>query len=221
MYVNIQQRWRLIEKNVCDHQNILNKFPCAFPPEISSILCKSFPFPYIVLFVLRYFPLHVVNTENNVIYKWILLAQSSFHRIPHQTLLRLPNIWSHCYQYQTLHHSCSWSLLQHLQSEHSICICQMGNWMLHDGSTRLKKSTRQSKEDKKRIYFRQHIHLTWSYIIIKEKHGQGEMIVFMTPSWWLRNLFFTWKDFPPAIIPAPRHVPSTSPPNHSLALTPI
>ena len=37
-------------------------FACAFPMEISSIFGKSFPspFPYFVLFVLRYFPFHVV-----------------------------------------------------------------------------------------------------------------------------------------------------------------
>ena len=34
----------LIEKEVCDRQNISNKFVCAFPSEISSILGKSFPF---------------------------------------------------------------------------------------------------------------------------------------------------------------------------------
>jgi hypothetical protein len=35
-------------------------FVCAFPLEISSTFCKSFPFPYFVLSVLWYFPFHVV-----------------------------------------------------------------------------------------------------------------------------------------------------------------
>ena len=45
----------LIEKDVYDRWNISNKLPCAFPPEISSIFGKSFPFPfpYFVLCILR------------------------------------------------------------------------------------------------------------------------------------------------------------------------
>ena len=42
------------------------KFPCvcmSFPMVISSIFVKSFPFPYFVLFVLRYFPFHVVYCQ--------------------------------------------------------------------------------------------------------------------------------------------------------------
>ena len=34
----------LIEKDICDRQNISNKFVCAFPPEISSFFGKNFPF---------------------------------------------------------------------------------------------------------------------------------------------------------------------------------
>ena len=34
----------LIEKEVCDHQNISNKFVCAFSLEISSTFGRSFPF---------------------------------------------------------------------------------------------------------------------------------------------------------------------------------
>ena len=44
----------LIEKDFGDHRNISNKFVCAFPPEISWIFGKSFPFPfpYFVLSIL-------------------------------------------------------------------------------------------------------------------------------------------------------------------------
>ena len=39
----------LIEKDICDRRNILNKFPrvCAFPPEMSSFLGKRFPFHFL------------------------------------------------------------------------------------------------------------------------------------------------------------------------------
>ena len=52
----------LIEKDGCDRQNTSIKFPFACPSVISSIFSKSFhfPFPYLVLFVLRYFSFHVV-----------------------------------------------------------------------------------------------------------------------------------------------------------------
>ena len=43
----------LIEKDVCDRQNISIKFLCAFALEISSMFGKSFPFPF-PYFVLNY-----------------------------------------------------------------------------------------------------------------------------------------------------------------------
>ena len=43
-------------------------FACAFPKVISSIFGKSFsfPFPYFVLFVLQYFPFHMVFNQSNM-----------------------------------------------------------------------------------------------------------------------------------------------------------
>ena len=43
-------------------------FACAFPTVIPSIFGKSFPFPfpYFVLFVLRYFPFHMVNNQKKI-----------------------------------------------------------------------------------------------------------------------------------------------------------
>ena len=62
----------LIEKVLCDHQNIFNSFHmfvCAFPAEISSIFGKSFsfPFPYFVLLeiVTIYSPLTRTNATEN------------------------------------------------------------------------------------------------------------------------------------------------------------
>ena len=42
-------------------RNISIQFPCAYPSAISPISGKSFhfPFPYFVIFILRYFPFHV------------------------------------------------------------------------------------------------------------------------------------------------------------------
>ena len=51
-----------IDKDGRACRNILIQFPCAHPTVISSISGKSFhfPFPYFVMFVLRYFPFHVI-----------------------------------------------------------------------------------------------------------------------------------------------------------------
>jgi hypothetical protein len=55
----------LIEKDICDCRNILNKFlcVCAFSAEIFSIFEKSvlFLFPFFVLSILWYFPFHMVS----------------------------------------------------------------------------------------------------------------------------------------------------------------
>ena len=47
-------------------------FVYAFPPEVSSIFGKSFifPFPYYVLFLLRYFTFHVVQFNNELELTW-------------------------------------------------------------------------------------------------------------------------------------------------------
>ena len=59
----------LIEKDICDHRNISNKFlrvcVCLTSGNL-FIFSKSFPFPFpfFVLSVLRYFPFHLVSTKN-------------------------------------------------------------------------------------------------------------------------------------------------------------
>ena len=72
IFVVCSPTFLLIEKDGCDHQNILIKFPCAFPIVISSICGKSFPFsfPYFVLFLLRYFPFNVVSFQVFILYKY-------------------------------------------------------------------------------------------------------------------------------------------------------
>ena len=62
-------------------------FTCPFPPVISSIFGKSFPFPfsYFVLFVLCYFPFHVVYYNNhsgkprNILIKQVLILAAFLH----------------------------------------------------------------------------------------------------------------------------------------------
>ena len=74
MFVNTRQRVTpslrvftniyslLIDKDGRACRNILIQFSCAYPTVISSISGKSFhfPFPCFVIFVLRYFPFHVI-----------------------------------------------------------------------------------------------------------------------------------------------------------------
>ena len=85
MFVNTRQRWHLCrvftnicslltEKDGCACRNISIKFPCvcacACPTVTSSIFGKSFhfAFPYFVLFILRYFPFHVVCSSVQIVY---------------------------------------------------------------------------------------------------------------------------------------------------------
>ena len=59
-------------------------FACAFPTEISSIFGKifHFPFPYFVLFVLQYYPFHVVNLFINYLKDHRTLIECTLQKWP-------------------------------------------------------------------------------------------------------------------------------------------
>ena len=88
----------LIEKDICDHQNVLVKLPCVCVCLLSRDLLifsgKSFIFLFLFFCVIRtwYFPLHVVSHERKV---WHLPERTRFCPWSAARCIKKLKIWNH------------------------------------------------------------------------------------------------------------------------------